>query len=63
MASGCESPTKIKKGVISGRIILFEEEDHSGIAVSVFNAGVVPDDTFKQERDEYIKELYWKAKL
>ncbi len=42
--SSCNSPTKLKKGVILGKVSLFGEEDYSGITVSVYNADVVPEE-------------------
>ena len=48
----CDSSTSSSKGSIVGTILLDGETDHSGIVVSIYNAGIVPEE-ISQIQDEY----------
>ena len=49
---GCDSNTKIQKGVISGEITLEGQTDHSGITVMLYNADIVPE-KLKEINNQY----------
>ncbi|MFA6887744.1 MAG: hypothetical protein WCQ65_12345, partial [Fermentimonas sp.] len=50
--TGCNSNTSGQVGNVTGVIQLEGETDHSGIVVSIYNAGIVPED-ISQIQDEY----------
>lgn len=50
--TGCNSNTSGQEGIVTGVIQLDGETDHSGIVVSIYNAGIVPEE-ISQIREEY----------
>lgn len=50
--TGCNSNTSGQEGIVTGVIQLDGETDHSGIVVSIYNAGIVPEE-ISQIQDEY----------
>ena len=51
-STGCKSNTSGQEGIVTGVIQLDGETDHSGIVVSIYNAGIVPEE-ISQIQDEY----------
>lgn len=49
---GCNGSTSGQKGIVTGVIHLDGETDHSGIVVSIYNAGIVPED-LRLVQDQY----------
>nr|MDK2851503.1 hypothetical protein [Candidatus Cloacimonadota bacterium] len=48
----CDSSTNTSKGIIKGIVLLDGETDHSGIVVSIYNAGIVPEE-LRLVQDQY----------
>ncbi len=48
---GCERTTEVKKGEISGYILLEKQMDHSGIIVSIYPAHIVPAEIIAVNRE------------
>jgi len=44
IGSACKSSTSPKKGMVTGIVQLEGEADHSGVTVSIYQAGIVPDE-------------------
>ena len=52
LSAGCNSTTSGQKGIVTGVIQLEGETNHSGIVVSIYNAGIVPAE-LSQVQEEY----------